>query len=160
MFNSNKEVTQSKKSIIPTTASHSLNTLVKGTLVEGTVKSESDIRIDGVIKGTLNCNAKVIIGPSGFIEGKVKCANAVIEGKFEGSLHVTELLNVRENAKISGDVTTNKLIVQSGAVFNVDCKMGGSETININSSNRVIESIKVTKQVVQSTTKQQAIGAK
>ncbi len=157
MFNSKKEVTQSKKSIIPTTTSHSLNTLVKGTLVEGTVKSESDIRIDGVIKGTLNCNAKVIIGPSGFIEGKVRCANAVIEGRFEGSLQVTELLNVRENAKISGDVIAKKLIVQSGAVFNVDCQMGGSELIK----NRVIEPIKATKQeVVQSTTKQQAIGAK
>jgi len=160
MFNNKKEVTQSKKSIIPTTTSHSLNTLVKGTLVEGTVKSESDIRIDGVIKGTLNCNAKVIIGPSGFIEGKVKCANAVIEGKFEGSLQVTELLNVRENAKISGDVITNKLIVQSGATFNVDCKMGSSESSSSTSSNRVIESLKAAKQVVQSTTKQQAIGAK
>jgi cytoskeletal protein CcmA (bactofilin family) len=158
MFNNKKEVTQSKKSIIPTTTSHSLNTLVKGTLVEGTVKSESDIRIDGVIKGTLNCNAKVIIGPSGFIEGKVRCANAVIEGKFEGSLQVTELLNVRENAKVYGDVITKKLIVQSGAVFNVDCKMGGLES---NNNNRVIESLKATKpSVVHSTNKQQAIGAK
>ena len=157
MFNNKKEVTQSKKSIIPTTASHSLNTLVKGTVVEGTVKSESDIRIDGVIKGSLNCNAKVIIGPSGLIEGEVKCANAVIEGKFEGSLQVSELLNVRENAKVSGDVRTNKLIVQSGAVFNVDCKMGAE----FKNNNGAIDSIKATKHVVQpSTTKQQAVGAK
>ena len=156
MFNNKKEVTQSKNSIIPTTTSHSLNTLVKGTIVEGTVKSESDIRIDGIIKGSLNCNAKVIIGPSGFIEGEVRCANAVIEGKFEGSLHVTELLNVRENAVVSGDVRTNKLIVQSGAVFNVDCKMGGSEPRN----NGSIESIKSTKPIVQSATQQQAVGAK
>jgi cytoskeletal protein CcmA (bactofilin family) len=156
MFNNKKEVTQSKNSIIPTTTSHSLNTLVKGTIVEGTVKSESDIRIDGIIKGSLNCNAKVIIGPSGFIEGEVRCANAVIEGKFEGSLHVTELLNVRENAVVSGDVRTNKLIVQSGAVFNVDCKMGGSEPRN----NGAIESIKSAKPIVQSATQQQAVGAK
>ena len=156
MFNNKKEVTQSKKSIIPTTTSHSLNTLVKGTIIEGTVKSESDIRIDGIIKGSLNCNAKVIIGPSGFIEGEVRCANAVIEGKFEGSLHVTELLNVRESAKISGDVKTNKLIVQSGAVFNVDCKMGPGEA----NKNGSIESIKATKPVVQSKTHQQSIGAK
>ena len=156
MFNSKKEVTQSKKGIIPTTTSHSLNTLVKGTVVEGTVKSESDIRIDGVIKGSLNCNAKVIIGPSGFIEGEVKCANAVIEGKFEGSLQVSELLNVRENAKVSGDVRTNKLIVQSGAVFNVDCKMGVVDTKN----NGSVESLKSTKKVVQPTTHQQTVGAK
>jgi len=158
MFNSKKEVTQSKKSIIPTTASHSLNTLVKGTVVEGTVKSESDIRIDGVIKGSLNCNAKVIIGPSGFIEGDVRCANAVIEGKFEGSLQVSELLNVRENAKVSGDVRTNKLIVQSGAIFNVDCKMGAGSSESKNKGS--IESIKATNQVVQSTTHKQAVGAK
>ena len=156
MFNSKKEVTQSKKSIIPTTASHSLNTLVKGTIVEGTVKSESDIRIDGIIKGSLNCSAKVIIGPSGFIEGEVKCVNAVIEGKFEGSLQVSESLNVKENAKVSGNVKTNKLIVQSGAVFNVDCKMGGVESKNTES----IESIKSPKKVVQSATHQQAVGAK
>jgi cytoskeletal protein CcmA (bactofilin family) len=158
MFNSKKEVTQSKKSIIPTTASHSLNTLVKGTIVEGTVKSESDIRIDGIIKGSLNCNAKVIIGPSGYIEGEVKCANAVIEGKFEGSLQVSELLNVRENAKVSGDVRTNKLIVQSGAVFNVDCKMGAGAGESKNKGS--IESIKATNQVVQSTIHKQAAGAK
>lgn len=156
MFNSKKEVTQSKKGIIPTANSHSLNTLVKGTVVEGTVKSESDIRIDGVIKGSLNCNAKVIIGPSGFVEGEVRCANAVIEGKFEGSLHVRELLNVRENAKVSGDVRTNKLIVQSGAVFNVDCKMGAADVKKQGS----IEPIKVAKKVVQPTTHQQTIGAK
>ena len=48
-----------------------------------------------------------------------------VEGKFEGNLHVTELLNVRETASISGEVATNKLIVQSGATFNVSCSMGG-----------------------------------
>lgn len=107
-------------------SSHSLNSLVKGTVVEGTVKSESDIRIDGTIKGKLFCDAKVIIGPSGYVEGEIRCENAVIEGKFEGNLQVSELLNIRETANISGEVRTNKLIVQSGATFNVACSMGGA----------------------------------
>ena len=102
-----------------------LNSLVKGTVVEGTVKSESDIRIDGTIKGKLHCDAKVIIGPTGRVEGEIRCQNAVIEGTFEGVLHVAQLLNVREAAKIGGEVTTEKLIVQSGAAFNVTCTMGG-----------------------------------
>lgn len=111
-------------------ATHSLNSLVQGTLVEGTVTSESDIRIDGAIKGKLICNAKVIIGPAGSIEGEIKCKNAVIEGKFQGTLEVAELLNIRENANVSGDVRTNKLIVQSGAVFSVNCTMGGVKLNN------------------------------
>ncbi|HMN91340.1 MAG TPA: polymer-forming cytoskeletal protein [Saprospiraceae bacterium] len=106
-------------------ATGALNTLVQGTLVEGIVHSDSDIRVDGTIKGKLFCDAKVIIGVSGTIEGEIKCRNAVIEGKFQGNLEVTELLNIRETATVGGDVKTNKLIVQSGAAFNVNCTMGG-----------------------------------
>lgn len=130
MFSSKKKeanTSSSKKSILPST-SHSLNTIVNGTVIEGTIKSESDIRIDGIIKGSLSCNAKVIIGPTGLIEGEVRCQNAVIEGNFEGTLQVAELLNIRETAKVVGDVRTNKLIVQSGAVFSVSCQMGAAKS--------------------------------
>ncbi len=103
--------------------SNALNSLVKGTFVEGHIAAESDIRVDGTIKGTLVCQAKVIIGPSGFIEGEIKCRNAVIEGRFYGKLRVEDMLSVKETAEIVGDVQTDKLSVQSGAVFNVTCTM-------------------------------------
>ncbi len=132
MFSSNKkEVSKSKSSsIMPSAATHSLNSLVQGTVVEGSVKSESDIRVDGTIKGKLICDAKVIIGPTGYVNGEIKCKNAVVEGKFEGVLEVSELLNVRENAHVHGEVGTNKLIVQSGAVFNVKCNMGSGKGVS------------------------------
>lgn len=107
---------------------HALNSIVKGTVVEGSVQSASDFRVDGTIQGKLFCDAKVIIGPTGLVEGEIRCKNAVIEGKFEGTIKVSELLNVRESAKISGDVTTGKLIVNSGADFNVTCTMSGGES--------------------------------
>ncbi|MCO6478561.1 MAG: polymer-forming cytoskeletal protein [Phaeodactylibacter sp.] len=127
--NNKKEASKAKSSsFMPATATpHALNSLVNGTVVEGTVKSESDIRIDGAIKGKLFCDAKVIIGPTGFVEGEIRCQNAVIEGKFEGNLHVAELLNIRETAAVNGQVATDKLIVQSGATFNVTCSMGGKQ---------------------------------
>ena len=126
MFGNNKkEANKSKPSMTPTSSgSHSLNSLVKGTTIEGTIKASSDIRIDGTIKGNLLCDSKVIIGPTGLVDGEVRCTNAVIEGKFEGILHVKELLNIRESAVVNGDVTTSKLVVQPGAVFNVTCTMG------------------------------------
>lgn len=123
--NNKKEASKSKPGTVSSSSgSHSLNSLVRGSEIQGTVKAGSDIRIDGTIKGTLICESKVIIGPTGLIEGEVTCANAVIEGKFEGVLHVKELLNIRESAVVNGDVTTSKLVVQPGAVFNVTCTMG------------------------------------
>ena len=124
MFGNNKTVDDSKKNpVSPAASSNSLNALVKGTVVEGTLRCDSDLRVDGTIKGKLYCQAKVIIGPTGTVEGEIRCQNAVIEGRFKGLLQVSELLNVRETAEIDGDITTNKLLVQSGAKFNVTCKM-------------------------------------
>lgn len=108
------------------TTANSFNTLVTGTVVEGTVKSEKDIRIEGTIKGKLHCEGKLVIGPTGYIEGEVRCGSAVIEGRFEGTIFVTDLLNIRESASISGEVTTGRLVVQSGAQFNVQCNMTGA----------------------------------
>lgn len=144
--NKKKKEVQNKSSLMPTTTSHSLNSLVAGTFVEGVINSESDIRIDGTIKGDLNCKSKVIVGPSGTIEGNVKCANAVIEGKFRGDLSVTGLLHIKESAQVQGDIVTGKLIVQEGAIFNVNCKMSGSAP---SSSNGAVKSAKTAKSIVQ-----------
>ncbi|MBL7825404.1 MAG: polymer-forming cytoskeletal protein [Saprospiraceae bacterium] len=122
MFGSSKESEDTKKPAT-TTPSGTLNALVKGTVVEGSLKCESDIRVDGTIKGKLNCASKVIIGPTGAVEGEIRCQSAVIEGRFKGNLHVQELLSVRETAEVEGEIVTNKLLVQSGAKFNVSCKM-------------------------------------
>jgi cytoskeletal protein CcmA (bactofilin family) len=127
MFGSKK--TEATPTITPSTktttseATNALNSLVKGTTVEGSIYSESDIRVDGTIKGNLTCKAKVIVGPTGVIDGEVKCQNAMIEGKMFGKLRVTDLLSVKETAEIVGDVVTGKLLVQPGAVFNVTCNM-------------------------------------
>lgn len=123
MFGSSKSTEESKKTSTPIPTSGTLNALVKGTTVEGSLRCESDLRVDGTIKGKLICQAKVIIGPSGMVDGEIRCQNAVIEGRFKGVLYVSELLNVRETAEVEGEITTNKLLVQSGAKFNVTCHM-------------------------------------
>ncbi len=110
----------------PTKTTNSLlhNSLVQGSRLEGNVHSDNDFRIDGIFVGNLKCTARVIIGPSGEFKGEVECQNAIVEGKFDGKLHIAEILEVREGAIIEGNVHTNKLVVQSGSVFDVNCSMG------------------------------------
>ena len=126
MFKSKQKDT-SNSSSPSTISSASSNSLVAGTTVEGTIYANSDIRIDGSLKGILDCKGRVIIGPEGSIDGEVKCQNAVIEGRFLGKIFVSDLLNVRETANVQGDVVTDKLHVQPGAVYNVSCNMGGQK---------------------------------
>lgn len=105
------------------TSSH----IVQGTVFDGNINCENDIRIDGLLTGKLECSGRVIIGASGHIKGDVNCQNALVEGKFEGNLVVNELLSIKESASISGEIDTGKLHIQQGAVFNVKCAMAGQE---------------------------------
>jgi cytoskeletal protein CcmA (bactofilin family) len=139
MFGSNKNTEEVKTA--PTSTPNALNALAKGTVVEGSIRCDNDLRIDGTIKGKLTCQAKVIIGPTGVVEGEIRCQNAVIEGRFKGNLQVLELLNVRETAEVDGEITTNKLLVQSGARFNVSCKMeSGTSAANGHAKNVDVKS--------------------
>jgi cytoskeletal protein CcmA (bactofilin family) len=103
--------------------SGSLNVLVAGTKIEGTLHAESDIRIDGVLIGTLIAKSKLIIGQSGSVEGQISAHQAVIEGKFNGKIKVTDLLQVKETAHVQGEVTAGKISVNPGGVFDVQVKM-------------------------------------
>lgn len=124
MFGSNK-TTEKDNIKLPTGASSqgALNSLVAGTIVEGTIHAESDIRVDGTLRGTLICKGKVIIGPKGQIDGEIKAQNAVIEGQFKGNILIEDLLHVKETAHVEGEINTDKLSVNPGAKFNVVSKM-------------------------------------
>ena len=66
------------------TASGTINT-AKGSLIEGCVKSESAF-ISGEIKGDVNVNKKIVLGPSCELNGNIKAAIITIEegAKFDG----------------------------------------------------------------------------
>lgn len=126
MFNKSKNRNnQDSATPVQQISGGSSNSIVAGTTIVGDITANNDIRIDGMLEGTLDCQGRVIVGPTGSIHGKITCTNAVIEGKFKGNLIVKEQLSVKDSAEISGDIKTDKLIVQSGAVFNVSCNMGG-----------------------------------
>lgn len=127
MFGNNKTATSSTPKTAQGPSSQGLlNSLVTGTSVEGIVTAESDIRIDGFLKGTLVCKGKVIIGSTGSIEGEIKAQNAVIEGKFKGVLQIEDLLQIKETANVEGEINTDKLSVSPGAKFNVVSKMAST----------------------------------
>jgi len=110
-------------------AGHARNNLVKGTVVDGNITSQSDIRIDGTVNGNIQCQAKLVVGPEGYVEGEITCQNAVIEGKLLGNIRAEERLKLGKTASLNGKITTGSLDIEPGASFN-----GACEIINQDSS--------------------------
>ena len=99
------------------------NRIVEGTIIKGDIVSKADFRLDGELIGNFFSTGKLVIGPAGIITGDIKCKNADIEGKFEGTIQVAETLNVKAQAVIKGEVTVGKLSVEPGADFSASCIM-------------------------------------
>ena len=106
-----------------------INLISNGTDITGDVKSNGDIRIDGSLKGNLNTKGKVVIGPTGKVNGEVICKNSEVSGIIEGKITVGQLLSLKASSKILGDIATSKLSIEPGAIFSGTCKMSDN---NIN----------------------------
>lgn len=119
MFNNSSDKTR-----IVEKTTESTSNIGKGATITGDIETHGNIRVEGTVKGNITSKSKIAQGPSSYVEGKVLAQNAEIEGEIKGSVEVAELLILRPTAIIHGDITTNKLIVESGASFNGTCKMG------------------------------------
>lgn len=108
-----------------------LNRIVDGTNIKGDIKSDSNIRIDGKLVGTIHTKGRVVIGATGHIEGEIICQNADIEGTLIGKITVDQILTLKSTAKLDGDIMTNKLAIEPGASFSGSCGMGGTKTSNL-----------------------------
>lgn len=99
------------------------NRIVEGTTINGDIVSPADFRLDGHLIGNFQSKGKIVIGPAGSIKGDIICKNADIEGKFDGKIQVTEILNIKSKASIHGEVICGKLSVEPGADFSASCSM-------------------------------------
>ena len=108
---------------LPETESNNVNRISAGTEIIGNVKTNSDIRIDGILEGNLITFGKLVIGSTGKIKGEIECKNSDIEGEVNGKLKVKELLSLKRTSKILGDITTDKLSIEPGSIFTGKCIM-------------------------------------
>ena len=99
-----------------------INMIGVGTTITGDVNSNGDLRIDGTLKGSVATEGKVVLGKNGVIGGCC-CNNADIAGEII-KITVSQLLTLKSTAKLKGDIVTNKLSIEPGAVFSGSCSMG------------------------------------
>lgn len=106
------------------------NTLIgTGTSIKGEIIVTGDLRVDGNLIGNIKGNAKVVIGSTGVVTGDIDCSNADIQGKVKGRLNVSDLLNLRGDAVIEGDIFAGKLQIEPNVTFNGHCHMGKDEKV-------------------------------
>jgi cytoskeletal protein CcmA (bactofilin family) len=125
-----------------------LNRIVEGTAIQGDIKSDSNIRIDGRVIGNITTAGRLVIGATGHIEGEILCQNADIEGFFNGKITVQEQLSLKATARLTGDIVANKLSIEPGANFTGSCSMAGNRAASSRPAANLAE-VKTTEKIAQ-----------
>jgi cytoskeletal protein CcmA (bactofilin family) len=97
-----------------------------GTTLKGDISSNSDLRIDGTVIGNVQSTAKIVIGVNGLVEGDISGNQADIVGKVSGNIRTKELLQLRGESVVTGNLYAGKLQVEPTATFNGQCHMGAN----------------------------------
>jgi len=84
---------------------------------KGNVNVKGALRVDGAYEGDIETDW-LILGEKGRIEGNITAKCIVIGGRVDGNLSAKESVEVRARGLVNGNITTQKLSVQEGAVLN------------------------------------------
>ncbi|UCB51882.1 MAG: polymer-forming cytoskeletal protein [Candidatus Zixiibacteriota bacterium] len=106
-----------------------LNTIIgKDSVIEGTIKVQGGVRIDGAVRGRISASESLAVGDTGTVEAELAVKTAVIGGKVFGNIFAQDKIELQSKAVVEGDVTTKNLVVEEGAVFHGRCNMKETST--------------------------------
>ena len=91
------------------------------TTVEGNIHFTGVLKVDGHLIGNLIADepdSVLILNSEGRIEGEIRVANMIVNGKVEGDLYISEKIELFQSARISGDVHYNLLEMEVGSEVN------------------------------------------
>lgn len=90
----------------------------QGTIAEGKMISEANLRIEGEYRGDIECRGDVIIGECGIARSNIMAHDVTLAGKLFGDITTKGRLVITASGQLFGNVTAHSLIVQDGATLN------------------------------------------
>lgn len=119
--------------------SHIATIISEGCHIEGNIKTETSIKIDGTVNGNVDAKQGVILGDTAKVLGHLKAQEAIIFGQVQGNI-VVQKLEIKSTGKIKGDIQTQSIEVEFGAIYNGKVSMSSQEQSKVATQN-VLEEV-------------------
>jgi cytoskeletal protein CcmA (bactofilin family) len=95
--------------------------IAHGSAIEGHVSFTDGLRIDGAVTGNVCAREEtpsmLVISEEAKVVGEVRAHHIIINGRIEGPVHATDLLELQPKAVIVGDVYYKALEMHQGAAI-------------------------------------------
>jgi cytoskeletal protein CcmA (bactofilin family) len=114
----------SSSSTIRTSASLGPGLKIKGELI-----GHEDLKLEGKIEGAISLGGhRLNVGSTAHIHADIVAREVVVAGEVIGNVNAPDRIELKKGGSIVGDLTTNRLVIEDGALFKGVIEIGRSNT--------------------------------
>jgi cytoskeletal protein CcmA (bactofilin family) len=105
-------------------AAAALNAMLgAGSVFEGKLHFEGQVRIDGTFTGEITTTDLLVIGEGAKVSATINCGSVEVKGDITGNIIASESITLRATAHVQADIYSPSLIIDKGAVFEGNTRM-------------------------------------
>jgi cytoskeletal protein CcmA (bactofilin family) len=91
----------------------------------GSIQSEDDLKILGVVEGSVRTSGRVLVVQGGLVQGPVTGRDVEIQGAVEGDIQASGQFLLGVTGKVMGDVRAAHIKVEDGGLLQGKVLMEG-----------------------------------
>jgi cytoskeletal protein CcmA (bactofilin family) len=94
-------------------------------MIHGEVTGNEDLLIQGNVDGSVDLEEHALtVGAEGRVKANIKARVITVEGEVEGDLRARDQVVLRNEARVKGDITAPRVVLEDGANFRGLVDMG------------------------------------
>jgi cytoskeletal protein CcmA (bactofilin family) len=97
--------------------------------ITGELIGDEDLKIEGKIEGAISLGGhRLNVGSTAHIHANIVASEVVIAGEVIGNVNAPDRIELKKGGSVVGDLTTNRLVIEDGAIFKGTIEIGSRNT--------------------------------
>ena len=95
----------------------------EGSEIEGKYTFSGTVMLNGKFHGEIASVDTLIIGEKGVVNANVRAGTLIVSGELVGNVVASDRVELKEGARVFGDVEAPVVVVAEGVLFDGHCRM-------------------------------------
>jgi cytoskeletal protein CcmA (bactofilin family) len=110
-----------------TAGTDTFSVIDRNSIFDGTFQTTRDLRVEGEVKGTIECKGTLFVATGATVGAKVEADNVTVAGDLNGEVRCRGRLQIMPSGKVRGKVVTQTLVINEGALYEGQLEMTAAE---------------------------------
>lgn len=102
--------------------------IAAGTAISGHVEGAEDIDVFGRVEGSIRLEGALVVDEKARLDAQVDVTSVTVSGIVVGNVTASELIELTSSARVVGDMTAPRIIVEDGATYAGQIDTGNVES--------------------------------